>query len=276
MFCKIFKYNVIELLRKSAEHSVKDIVQLLFSRLPEFADDHRMSGKVGHELKFSKRMKSSILQKLKMRATNMETTNKKQKKSKAGFRSKSKGSKSEEAAPENSEETSQANKIKGLYLGRGSMVITKIFSLEMEKTPEPAAASPTKMLAVPGFKQQHLSTTPITPGGNIVDMQGVIHQSPMIPEEEATPDKQGLDSGAESPPVDNLHEFAIESEANQDPSGPSPDIDCGPCVVITMEDALEEETRDLEPEETEELLPKQSEVDEERGECDQVCSNHLK
>jgi hypothetical protein len=43
----------------------------------------------------------------------MESTNKKQKKSKVGFRSKSKSAKGDEAAPDNSENASQTDKIKG-------------------------------------------------------------------------------------------------------------------------------------------------------------------
>lgn len=106
-----------ELLRKSAEHSVKDIVQLLFSRLPEFADDHRMSGKVCYLLISCSQLSNYFYyQKLKMRASSMETTNKKQKKSKAGFRSKSKAAKGDEAAPDNSENASQSDKIKGRHL----------------------------------------------------------------------------------------------------------------------------------------------------------------
>jgi hypothetical protein len=53
-------------------------------------------------------------QKLKMRASSMEATNKKQKKSKGGFRSKSKSAKGDEATPDNSENASQSDQIKSI------------------------------------------------------------------------------------------------------------------------------------------------------------------
>lgn len=37
------KTSVVELLKKSAEHYLKDMVQFLFSRLPEFSEDDRIS-----------------------------------------------------------------------------------------------------------------------------------------------------------------------------------------------------------------------------------------
>jgi hypothetical protein len=106
----------------------------------------------------------------------------------------------------------------------------------MEKTPEPSGPSAPPGLSVPALKQQHLSTTPITPGGNIVDMQGAIHQSPTIPEEEITPEKQDADSGTEAA----ANETSQDEQSVESVAAPSSDVDCGPCVVITMEDTLED------------------------------------
>jgi hypothetical protein len=106
----------------------------------------------------------------------------------------------------------------------------------MEKTPEPSGQSAPPGLSVPALKQQHLSTTPITPGGNIVDMQGAIHQSPTIPEEEITPEKQDADSGTEAA----ANETSQDEQSVESVAAPSSDVDCGPCVVITMEDTLED------------------------------------
>ncbi|XP_059472257.1 Golgi-specific brefeldin A-resistance guanine nucleotide exchange factor 1 isoform X2 [Neocloeon triangulifer] len=204
-----FETRLSELLRKSAEHSLKDIVQLLFSRLPEFADDHRMSGK-----------------KLKMRASSIDASNRKHKKSKAGLRPKSKSVDNKESASTSGTDSSHNDKIN-----------------DVVKTPEPMTESPQPGGSLAAPKQEHLSTTPMTPAGNIVDMQGAIHQSPTIPEEEITPERAvSADSGPESVVAEtSQEEQAIESEDKPELTVPSTDIDCGPCVVITMEDAMDEE-----------------------------------
>ncbi|XP_065333294.1 Golgi-specific brefeldin A-resistance guanine nucleotide exchange factor 1 isoform X2 [Cloeon dipterum] len=201
-----FETRLSELLRKSAEHSLKDIVQLLFSRLPEFADDHRTSGK------------------LKMRANSMDATNRKQKKSKVSFRTKSKAAKGSEESAAHEKEASHPEKMR-----------------DVEKTPEPAAESPQPETLAVSKKQQHLSTTPLTPAGNIVDMQGEFHRSPSIPEEDASAERAALDSSGDSGPGETAQDDLNPDSDKAENVMPSPDVDCGPCVVITMEDALEED-----------------------------------
>lgn len=68
-------------------------------------------------------------------------------------------------------------------------------------------------------------------------MQGAIHQSPTIPEEEVTPEKQDADSGTEAA----TNETSQDEQSVESAAAPSSDVDCGPCVVITMEDTLEED-----------------------------------
>merc|ERR1712002_1188847 len=60
-----FETRLSELLRKSAEHTLMDMVQLLFSRLPQFEEDNKWS---------------TNLRKLKMRAGVMDTSRSKKRK----------------------------------------------------------------------------------------------------------------------------------------------------------------------------------------------------
>ncbi|RZC32907.1 Sec7 domain containing protein [Asbolus verrucosus] len=100
-----------KLLRRTAEHYLKDMVQLVFMRLPQFSEDLR------------------AVKQFKMRPGAIEQTRTKRKKS---FR----------------------------------------LSKSVEDTP-----SPTTTLKPQNPRINHLSTTPLTPAGNIVDMQGSISQS---------------------------------------------------------------------------------------------------
>jgi hypothetical protein len=109
--------------------------------------------------------------------------------------------------------------------------------------------------------KQHLSTTPLTPAGNIVDMQGSIHQSPQIPEEdEKSLDTESANVDTKAPelcPNETLQPDSLLSQLEEQqpvPETPAPEADtCGPCVVITVEpdgsDIIESEEQSLFPEE---------------------------
>ncbi|KAL6262376.1 hypothetical protein P5V15_007465 [Pogonomyrmex californicus] len=112
-----FETRLSEILRKTAEHCLRDMVQHLFTRLPQFVDDIRALPNIK-----------------KMRANNMENT-----------RSKSRKHKS--------------------YMKQKSKSITDDID---EKEPHISSS-------VDKIRANHLATTPVSPVGNIVDMQGSLN-----------------------------------------------------------------------------------------------------
>jgi brefeldin A-resistance guanine nucleotide exchange factor 1 len=120
-----FETRLNELLRRTAEHYLKDMVQLVFMRLPQFSED------------------MCAVKQFKMRPGAIEQTRTKRKKS---FR------------------------------------LSK--SLEETQTPTPTTLKPQS-------SRINLSTTPLTPAGNIVDMQGSISQS--------TPENANVESPSSFP-----------------------------------------------------------------------------
>ncbi|CAB0040980.1 unnamed protein product [Trichogramma brassicae] len=112
--------NTSELLRRTAEHCLRDMVYHLFVRLSQFADDTR-----------------GLLSMRKMRTNSMETTKSKPKKNKISAKPKSK------------------------------------LNLDDMDDAEAQLLSPVEK--VEKVKVNHLATTPISPAGNIVDMQGSLN-----------------------------------------------------------------------------------------------------
>ncbi|KAJ9591988.1 hypothetical protein L9F63_001500, partial [Diploptera punctata] len=135
-----FESRLTELLRRSAEHCLKDMVQLLFSRLPQFCEDLRIPVNI---------------KKLKMRTGGMDPSRGKRK-----------------------NRTSQRVKSKKLVQksedGNKSEPVRKTWFLNTVLNMIESSASAIEQLNIP----PHLTTTPVSPVGNIVDMQGAIHQSP--------------------------------------------------------------------------------------------------
>lgn len=144
-----FEPRLNELLRRTAEHALKDIVLLLFMRLPQFAEERNAAG---------------LIRKLKMIAGSIEQTQKKRK-------SKTKVS---------------SNKM--------AVNVPKIAVDDLRDDPtSPNLAT----LQVP--KPSVLATTPATPLGNIVDMQGKMMQTPTS----STIVGETVDVSSEIPVVDN-------------------------------------------------------------------------
>ncbi|XP_058062506.1 Golgi-specific brefeldin A-resistance guanine nucleotide exchange factor 1 [Anopheles bellator] len=138
-----FEPRLNELVRRTAENSLKDIVLLLFMRLPQFAEGDSFN----------------TLKTLKMRSSSMDQSGKRRKYSKAGAK--------EEPKPPATAATPVVPKIV-----TGSMVEDAAGSGEEPITPVSLTA-PNRILKAPP-----LSTTPATPAGVIVDMQGTISQTP--------------------------------------------------------------------------------------------------
>ncbi|KAJ8926524.1 hypothetical protein NQ314_021126 [Rhamnusium bicolor] len=120
--------KLLELLRRTAEHYLKDMVQLVFMRLPQFSDD----------------LRAIAIKQLKMRPGAMDQTRTKRR-NRQSFRKKDK-------------------------TGKLRCFINS-FS-DSEDIQSPILSKPQHTL-----RANHLSTTPLTPGSNIVDMQGSISQS---------------------------------------------------------------------------------------------------
>ncbi|XP_012270062.1 Golgi-specific brefeldin A-resistance guanine nucleotide exchange factor 1 isoform X2 [Orussus abietinus] len=112
-----FETRLSELLRRTAEHCLRDMVQHLFTRLPHFVEDTRM-----------------LLNMKKMRTNSVDNT-RKNRKNKPHSKPKAKPT-----------------------------------SEDIEE-PDAHLLSPVERI-----KAGHLATTPITPAGNIVDMQGSLDQ----------------------------------------------------------------------------------------------------
>ncbi|XP_076292687.1 sec7 domain-containing protein garz [Lasioglossum baleicum] len=131
-----FGTHLSELLRKTAEHCLRDMVQHLFTRLPQFADDTR-----------------ALLNMKKMRTDGMENTRSKNRRNKNHYKQKPKP---------NPEETDDS-----------------------EVQP---------LNSVDRVKPSHLATTPVAPGGNIVDMQGSMDQGTTENTEDENKENGGKDS----------------------------------------------------------------------------------
>lgn len=124
-----FEPRLNELVRKTAENALKDIVLLLFMRLPQFVEGGNFH-----------------LKSLKMRSSSMDQSSKKRK--------------------------SSRNELKPISAAAPKIVTDESGSLEPEPT------TPVVSNAPKGLKPPPLATTPATPAGVIVDMQGSISQTP--------------------------------------------------------------------------------------------------
>lgn len=130
-----FEPRLNDLIRRTAEQALKDMVLLLFMRLPQFAEDRQ----------------SFHIKKLKMRAGvgGLEPTMRKSKKQKIA---------------ELARKTS----------------IPKLNVIKTDENGKEIAVDPEVLSPMPSsLKPPPLATTPATPAGNIVDMQGSIAQTPV-------------------------------------------------------------------------------------------------
>lgn len=136
-----FEPRLNELLRRYAKKALKDMVYLLFMRLPQFSED---------------RNAANVLRKFQMIATSMDQNKSKQRKKilKSG----------QASTATNTLSRSSSDNVKP-ELERKLSVTTVIDP----QTPH---------LQVPHTKALPLATTPATPAGNILDMQGKITQTP--------------------------------------------------------------------------------------------------
>ncbi|XP_055384486.1 Golgi-specific brefeldin A-resistance guanine nucleotide exchange factor 1 isoform X2 [Condylostylus longicornis] len=140
-----FEPRLNELLRRTAEQALKDMVLLLFMRLPQFSDD--IQG-------------ASILKKL-MVAGPMDQNS-------SGKRKKSKSASSKLSATVTHQNTQP------LDTSKNNINKSSEEKLNDPQSPPLQLANNNTTLKVPP-----LATTPATPAGNILDMQGKITQTPI-------------------------------------------------------------------------------------------------
>lgn len=173
-----FEPRLNELLRRYAKKALKDMVYLLFMRLPQFSED---------------RNAANVLRKFQMITTSMDQNKNKQRKkvSKSGL-------------PPTTCNT----------LSRSSSDSAKP-EIERKLSATVAIDPQTPHLQVPHTKALPLATTPATPAGNILDMQGKITQTPTT--------TQGIvDANGTTEPSINIghceeHADAVEGAAQTQP-----------------------------------------------------------
>lgn len=154
-----FEPRLNELLRRTAEHALKDIILLLFMRLPQFAEERHASG---------------LIKKLKMMASGSSGVEQTHKRRKSGKNSNKNATKSSTTATRavpvvkcdnDDDEEDKGDK----RVPPGDNLVVK----QIDRQP----GTPNQLLVAP--KQSALATTPLTPlVGNIVDMQGKFMQTP--------------------------------------------------------------------------------------------------
>uniref|UniRef100_A0A1I8MMY3 SEC7 domain-containing protein n=1 Tax=Musca domestica TaxID=7370 RepID=A0A1I8MMY3_MUSDO len=144
-----FEPRLNELLRRSAEQALKDMVLLLFMRLPQFADDRTESG---------------MLKKFQMMAASMENDKKQRKRS------------SKVAASQ--ENLTRSQSYKGSDLSKVGADEQRKISTQSAPGDEVQQQNSTTPGHLHQLKAPPLATTPATPAGNIVDLQGKITQTP--------------------------------------------------------------------------------------------------
>ena len=141
-----FEPRLNELLRRSAEQALKDMVLLLFMRLPQFADDRSEGG---------------LLKKFQMMAASMEQ-NKKTKPNNKNGKSTLHRSVSQRSVDQSSAKAERKTS--------ASALLSSATEKEDPQSPQ--------NLNVGQLKVPPLATTPASPAGNIVDLQGKITQTP--------------------------------------------------------------------------------------------------
>lgn len=185
-----FEPRLNELLRRSAEHALKDIVLLLFMRLPQFAEE---------------RNANTLIKKLKMMAngSGIDSSSSRRRKTSKGTSGKNmsstllKNKTSKSSA--NSAPAIRCDEVTDTNTGRKADATDKITS------------TPNNLLSVQ--KQSILATTPSTPVvGNIVDMQGKFTHTPQPDRGDITTASPSIDCTTE--PTDQVTVPTIDPPPN--------------------------------------------------------------
>uniref|UniRef100_A0A2M4A2P8 Putative pattern-formation protein/guanine nucleotide exchange factor n=1 Tax=Anopheles triannulatus TaxID=58253 RepID=A0A2M4A2P8_9DIPT len=184
-----FEPRLNELVRRTAENSLKDIVLLLFMRLPQFVEGDTYN----------------TLKTLKMRSSSMDQSGKRRKYSKTNVKEEPKAAAATVPAPLPPVPKIVTGPVPEDGAGSGEEPVTPVM-----------LTAPNRALKAPV-----LSTTPATPAGVIVDMQGTISQTP-----KANPDRAAANSTTTSVEAQSSGEASApdtEPELNAAEEAPSSD-----------------------------------------------------
>ncbi|XP_052891953.1 Golgi-specific brefeldin A-resistance guanine nucleotide exchange factor 1 [Anopheles moucheti] len=186
-----FEPRLNELVRRTAENALKDIVLLLFMRLPQFVEGGSYN----------------TLKTLKMRSSSMDQPGKRRKYSKSSMK----------------EEPKAASSVPSVTATVPS--VPKIVTASSTEDPTNQAGSgeepvtPVMLTAPNRLKALPLSTTPATPAGVIFDLQGSISQTPKASAVEPTVTAAGDGSSAvPEPEPETAPQQGTEETAASDPS----------------------------------------------------------
>lgn len=192
-----FEPRLNELLRRTAEQVLKDIVLLLFMRLPQFAEERHASG---------------FIKKLKMMAS--------------GSSMDSSSGKRRRSTKSSSSVRSQPTKVEP----RNVIAPPAIEVIDTPKSSTTAELKATPNQSLLGVQKSVLATTPSTPlVGNIVDMQGKFMQTPNPDSEENTISDGASNSNSADGNVEESAENDVdadnEDDANDDHAHRSQSVD---------------------------------------------------
>lgn len=187
-----FEPRLNELLRRTAEQALKDIILLLFMRLPQFAEERHMSG---------------FIKKLKMIANGGNEHTRRRKSSK----------------------TTKTNVITNAQtITPETITIVPTIKTEIDEigqsnvpsqiTTDDCQGTPNQLLL--NKKDTVLATTPSTPTiGNIVDMQGKFMQTPQRPIENAENKQIELEIVKDKPIANLQRNESVENDADVEDDG---------------------------------------------------------
>lgn len=192
-----FEPRLNELLRRTAEHALKDIILLLFMRLPQFSEERSASG---------------LIKKLKMVANSsggIEQTTKRRKSTKNNSKTSNKQAAHSRITPSSS--TSSVTSTLARSVTSPSLSSANDLNEPKICIDEPCSPIANQLLTVP--KDGVLSTTPVVPTvGNIVDMQGKFMQSPQCPTDHDA--KLANQLAATSPQPSSLTDESLDNDAD--------------------------------------------------------------
>lgn len=187
-----FEPRLNELLRRTAEHALKDIILLLFMRLPQFSEERSASG---------------LIKKLKMVANSgggIEQTTKRRKTAKTAKPMANK------QPVRYTPSSSTASMTLSVASANSAKSATSPTPSTVTSADEPMSPNPSQWLSVPDGGV--LSTTPVVPVlGNIVDMQGKFMQSPECTSEA---DAKAGSVGSSPPQPTSLTDESLDNDAD--------------------------------------------------------------
>lgn len=198
-----FEPRLNELLRKTAEHALKDIVLLLFMRLPQFTEERTTAG---------------FIKKLKMVAAGSSMDHKKRKPK--AVKSTSRPVSMRKSSVQSIDEPSVGKT-------NSEEVVSPVANNTLQ-VPKPSATAV-------------LATTPATPLGNIVDMQGKIMQTPLSSTSAAATALESEETAvADSTNNEKVHSVVLQPQSSLDNNDADVEDDADSVKELELVENVEE------------------------------------